>query len=266
MRRRRYFVGLAALLVAASTIILAGPAGALTDDCQNTMNPAQNGNASGLSVACTFVSGASAGTSLIIDDYKDAVWHAGNARQVTVTVNRNGANKEAGNYVLKFAGGAALEKGPTTADVNHSIENLTSTTYDIQNIAPIGAFIDAGTTIRAVLADGWVLSKPTIDGRDAKPLCGPNPGTDTNCATSLGIGVSISNNVGREANNGTTTNDSAVVGSAQTQATGCSTASVAPGCTSVGTGNTDTAEGMHFCAVALGAECADADPATSVTS
>jgi len=222
------------------------------------MNPAQNGNASGLTIACTFVSGATAGTSLIIDDYKDAVWHAGNARQVTATVNRNGANKEAGNYVVKWAGGAGLEKGPSAADVNHSIENLTSTTYDIQNISPIGAFIDAGTTIRQVLADGWVLSKPTIDGRDAKPLCGPSPGTDTNCATSLGITLTISNNVGREGNNGVTANDSNNVASAQTQATGCTTALVAPGCGTVGTGNTDADHGMHFCAVALGAECADA--------
>jgi len=259
MRRRRYFVGLAALLVAASMILIAAPAGATgfgaatvgSDDCVNSMNPANNGNTSGLYIACVFSSAAQAGTSLTIDDYKDAVWHAGAVRQVTATVSRaNGS--EAGHYVVKFAGGAAAELGPQASDVNHSIENLTSTVYTINQTSPLGAFIDAGTTIRAVVPGAanigyWVLSKPTVAGRNGSPACS----TGTTCNKSVGITLSISNNVGREGNNGATTANSAVVTSAQSNPTGCTGTDPAD-CSGAGTGNTSADQGMHFDATDAG--------------
>jgi len=247
--------------------MLAGPAGAdsVADDCQNTMNPANNGNSSGLIIACEFSGLATAGTSLTIEDYKDAVWHAGNARQVTVTVSRANSS-EAGHYVVKWTGtgvacttascpagtsftGSATELGPVPSDVNHSIENLTSTVYDVQATSPLGSFIDAGTTIRSISPndpvthkDGyWVLSKPTIEGRNDAPTCpGANP-----CNKSNTILLTISNNVGREGNNGATTATTGTVTSAWTAATGCTGVDPAD-CSGLGTGNTSASQGMHF--------------------
>jgi len=281
MRRRRYFAGLAALLVAASMLLIAAPAGAAgfgspstltgTDTCVNSMNPANSGNSSGLYIACTFASGlTSAGSALTILDYKNAVWHSAATRQVTVKVSRSSASGEAGNYVLRWEGANAIatqQLGPQASDVNHSIENPTSTQYFVNGNnnagtenTPLASFIDAGTTIRAIGSDGggsfWVLSKPTIAGKDDKPTC-PVP-TDVSCALSTEITVRIANHVGRDGNNGATTAGSSTVTSAQVNPSGCSTGAT-PGCTSAGTGNTAAATGMHFCEPALGAECASTD-------
>jgi len=281
MRRRRYFAGLAALLVAASMLMIAAPAGATgfgtpstltgTDSCVTSMSPASSGNSSGLYIACNFASGlTSAGSAFTILDYKDAVWHSSATRNVTVKVSRASGTGEAGNYVLRWEGANAIatqQLGPTASDVNHSIENPTSTAYFVggNNNAgtentPLASFIDAGTTIRAIGSDGggsfWVLSKPTIAGRDDKPTC-PVP-TDVSCALSTEITVRISNNVGRDGNNGATTAGSATVTSAQVNPSGCSTGAT-PGCTSAGTANSTTVTGMHFCEPALGAECASTD-------
>lgn len=281
MRRRRYFAGLAALLVAASMILIAAPAGAAgfgspstltgTDSCVNSMSPANSGNSSGLVIACNFASGlTSAGSALTVLDYKNAVWHSAATRNVTVKVSRASATGEAGNYVLRWEGATAIatqQLGPQASDVNHSIENPTSTAYfvngnnnaGVEN-TPLASFIDAGTTIRAIGADGggsfWVLSKPTIAGRNDAPTC-PVP-TDVSCALSNEITVRIANHVGRDGNNGVTTAGSSTVTSAQVNPSGCSTGAT-PGCTSAGTGNSTTVTGMHFCEPALGAECASTD-------
>src|SRR6266550_4321161 len=91
MRRRRYFVGLFAALMAASTILIAtaaAPAGAVqSSHCKETMDPSGQGNASGLSVSCEF-SSAGLSPQIRITDYKDAVWHYGAARTVAVFVKR----------------------------------------------------------------------------------------------------------------------------------------------------------------------------------
>jgi len=243
-------------------ILIAAPAGATgfgatsvgSDDCVNSMNPANNGNSSGLVIACVFSGLATAGTSLTIEDYKDAVWHAGAVRQVTATVSRaNGS--EAGHYVVKFAGGAAAELGPQASDVNHSIENLTSTVYDVNSTSPIGSFIDAGTTIRSIVAGGagvgyWVLSKPTVAGRvPGNPGC-TSAGGGT-CNKSVGILLSISNNVGRDGNNGATTAGSNVLTSAFTPQTGCTGTDPAD-CSGAGTGNTSADQGMNFASTDAG--------------
>jgi len=239
--------------------MIAGPAGAssTSDDCQNTMNPANNGNSSGLIIACEFSGLATAGTSLTIEDYKNAIWHAGSARQVNATVSRaNGS--EAGHYIVKWTGsvvapsttGNGPELGPVAGDVNHSIENLTSTVYDVQNTSPLGAFIDAGTTIRSVVSGTggyWVLSKPTVAGRNGVPACA----SGTTCNKSNPILLTISNNVGREGNNGITTANSAVVTSAQSNPTGCTGVDPAD-CSGAGTGNTSAIQGMHFDATDAG--------------
>ena len=145
MRRRRYFVGLIAALMAASTLMLAAgaaPAGAASD-CNESMNPAASGNASGLIVSCTF-SSAGAATSLVIQDYADAEWHYGAARTVAVSVIRTGAapGTVAAGATLQVcpnnltaasatcfgaassnpAGQLSIGNGPAL-DINHSIEN-----------------------------------------------------------------------------------------------------------------------------------------------
>jgi len=239
--------------------MIAGPAGASStaDTCNNTMNPANNGNSSGLIIACQFSSATTAGTSLTIEDYKDAVWHAGAVRSVNVTVSRaNGS--EAGHYVVKWTGtvvapsttGSATELGPVPGDVNHSIENLQSTVYTINQTSPLGAFIDAGTTIRSVVSGTggyWVLSKPTVAGRNGNPACS----TGTTCDKSVAISLVISNNVGREGNNGVTTANSATVTSAQSNPTGCTGVDPAD-CSGAGTGNTSADQGMQFTAADAG--------------
>src|SRR6185503_15135838 len=98
MRCRGFFVGLtAALMAVTSVIIVAGPAGGLANECHEGMDPYGNGNASGLTVACTFISGAAAGISFTMEDAYDAtadgtavpagaLYHYGAARTVNVTL------------------------------------------------------------------------------------------------------------------------------------------------------------------------------------
>src|SRR5712691_12932208 len=90
MRCRGLFVGLTATFLACSSIFIrVGPAGAASS-CDESMNPAAAGNASGLIVACTF-SSAGVSSALTIQDYADAAWHFGGARTVAVYAVRTGA-------------------------------------------------------------------------------------------------------------------------------------------------------------------------------
>jgi hypothetical protein len=233
MRCRGFFVGLtAALLAVCSVIIVAGPAGA-ANACEESMNPAAAGNASGLVVGCTFDSPL--GTSIIIEDYADAVWHYGAARNVHVTVARTtvaGVPSTAGKTTIKSrptnnttvascvnspAGQTGIPAGNleiTAADVNHSVENAASST------TLTGIFINPGSFIKTVVATGTgctkvitvTLNKATLAGG---PLCPASPGPATgNCANSVGANVLVSNDTGRSVSDGVTSAGSATVTSA----------------------------------------------------
>ena len=234
MDGRRYFVGLVAGLMAASTLVLAGPAGAASS-CDESMNPAASGNASGLIVACTF-SSAGVSTGLTIQDYADAEWHWGAARSANVTVARTtvgGVPSTAGKLTIKSrplnntaaascanspAGQTAIPAGNlaiSALDINHSIEFVSS------NTTLTGKFINPGSFIKAVAAPTGTgcaqttvvtLSKATLAGG---PLCPASPGPATgNCANSVGAQVLISNDSGRAAMDGVTTAGSNAVTSA----------------------------------------------------
>jgi hypothetical protein len=207
MRCRGFVVGLtAALLAVSSIIIFAGPAGAISNACDETMNPAGGGNASGLIVACTFASKADAGTQLLINDYDNAVWHYGASRNVNVTVARTGAapGTTAGQTTITTTATSATQLAITAADVNHSIEFATSNaapSWTGKFIAP-GSFIvcvGAGCT-PALGANVVKLSKPTLAGG---PLCPGSPAPAT-CAASLPAAVIVSNGTGRAVNDGKT--------------------------------------------------------------
>jgi len=232
MRRRRYFVGLAAALMAASTLVIsAAPAGAASD-CNESMNPAAGGNASGLIVSCVF-SSAGVSTALTIHDYADAVWHFGQARSVNVTVQRTGSpGTTAGKLTIKSrptnntalascanspAGQTGVPAGNlaiTAADTNRSIEFATSTA------TLTGIFIAPGTFIKSVAAATGTgcatttvvtLSQATIAGG---PLCPASPGPATGaCTNSVGAQVLVANDIGRAVTDGATTAGSACVSS-----------------------------------------------------
>ncbi len=245
MRCRGLFVGLTAALMAASSImIFAGPAGAASS-CNESMNPAAQGNASGLIVACTF-SNAGAGSALTVTDYDDALWHYGAARSVNVTVQRTNSST-AGKLTIKSrptnntvvascanspAGQTGIPAGNlaiTAADVNHSIE------FAASSATKTGVFINPGTFIKSVAAATGTacaqitvvtLSKATLAGG---PLCPASPGPATgNCTNSVGAQVLVSNDTGRAVTDGHTTAASNVVTSATAHfctpaLTGCTT-------------------------------------------
>jgi len=196
MRFRRYFVGLAAVLMAVtSTIIIAGPAGAVSNTCNSTMNPAANGGASGLIVACTFTNKANAGASLTINDYNDAVWHYGASRNVSVTFNPTVLNATI-TTTATCATQLAIGAGPA-GDVNHSVEFATSNpatppTGCIPSacVGWAGQYIAPGTFVKSVVGTTVTLSQNRIAG----PSCA-NPCTKT---------VMVSNGIGRETNDGKT--------------------------------------------------------------
>src|SRR2546428_6522163 len=91
--RRRVAIVAVLVLVGAGPVVVsgAGPAGGIGNTCDETMNPAAQGSSSGLTVACTFTD-AGASSSLTINDYDDAVWHYGAARDVNVTVTRTNSS------------------------------------------------------------------------------------------------------------------------------------------------------------------------------
>jgi hypothetical protein len=186
------------------------------------MNPASQGNASGLIVACTF-SSAGVSSALTITDYADAVWHYGAARAVMVGVTRTGAapgtvsgsnlktcatNNTAaaatcfGVASSNPAGSLALGTGPNK-DMNHSVENpLSSPTLTALKIQA-GSFVKAvsGTTItlsKALITTGW-------------PNCN---GTYVSGCTSAPVKVLVSTDNGRQVKDGVTTASSATVTSA----------------------------------------------------
>jgi hypothetical protein len=192
------------------------------------MNPAASGNASGLIVACTL--DAPLGTSNIIQDYADAVWHYGAARNVSVSAVRTGAapGVPSGN-VISFCAtnnttAAAACLGGTApagnlalsaADVNHSIEApQSSTTLQGQRITP-GSFIvcvGAGCS-PALAATKAKLSKPVLNS--AAPNAWPNcTGSYVSGCSSIPVSVLVSNDTGRAVTDGVTSAGSGTVTSA----------------------------------------------------
>jgi hypothetical protein len=227
MRRRRYFVLLAAALMAAATIAIASPAGAISNTCTESMNPAGQGQSSGLTVACTFASGTAAGTNLTVTDAFDpttktgGIWHYGEARNVAVTVKRTGASPgtTAGQTTISTCATNNLTTQPitaacptpgdpagnlaiTAADINHSVEFATS------SATFTGIFITPGTFIKAVTGTTVTLSKATLAGG---PLC---PTSAATCTISKPANVLVSNGTNRAVSDGATTSGSATVTSA----------------------------------------------------
>jgi len=194
MRCRGFFVGLtAALLAVCSIIIVAGPAGAVTNNCDEVMNPAAGGNSSGLLVACTFASKADAGTQLLINDYDNAVWHYGASRNVNVTFNPTVLNA-----VITTTATSATQLAIGAADVNHNVEFPTSNAAPPATgcipsacLAWTGQYIAPGSFVKSVVGTTITLSKNRVPG----PTCS-NPCTKT---------VLVSNGTGREVNDGATT-------------------------------------------------------------
>jgi hypothetical protein len=209
-------------MVVGSIFILAGPAGAASS-CDESMNPAAGGNASGLIVACTF-SSAGVSTGLTIQDYADAQWHFGGARTVAVGVTRTGAapGTVSGSVIKTCAtnnttlgvacfgstaaagqapGALQIGAGPGT-DINHSVENPTS------SATLTGVAITPGSFVRSFTGTSITLSKPVLT--TGWPNC---LGTYASGCTSAPIKVLVSNDTGRQIDDGVTTAGSACVSS-----------------------------------------------------
>jgi len=209
--------------MAASGLLItaAAPAGAAST-CDESMNPAASGNASGLIVSCVF-SAAGVSPQITITDYADAVWHYGSARTVAVSVTRTGAapgtvtsgalvkvcpdnNTTAATTCFGTAasdppGQLHIGGGPG-GDINHSLENLASSPTLTHLLIQAGTFIKttaAGTATlsKAVLAAGW-------------PNC---PGSYVSGCASAPVKLSLDNGTGRAATDGVTTAGSNCVSS-----------------------------------------------------
>jgi hypothetical protein len=211
MHVRKYFVGVAAFLMAATTIVIAGPAGAASS-CTETMNPAANGNSSGLTVACEF-SAAGTSAAITIDDYADAVWHYGAARKVAITIKVVGGSSANQTTIktcptnnaktAKITGTCPTPGAPpgmlaiTSADINHSIEFPTSNSDLTAKVIPAGAFIKSvsGTTVTLGVA-------PSTGNN--KTLKGATCASGTSCAASKAQIVYVSNTTSRDVIDGKT--------------------------------------------------------------
>jgi hypothetical protein len=187
--------------MAAGTIIIAGPAGAVTTACteKDVFLPLQ-GQPSGLEVACSFTS-AGQFSSATITDYADAEWHAGAARNVLVAEQRGQAgqpaNSTAGSTHIHNTAASGTSLPITNADSNHSIEG--------PGIAP-------GTFMRGIAPNGDVLlNLNTVAGG---PLCPTT--TDAACHPGGTTTVKVANSADRSVKNGGTTVGSNVVTSAGT--------------------------------------------------
>jgi hypothetical protein len=209
-------------MVVGSIFILAGPAGAASS-CDESMNPAAGGNASGLIVACTF-SSAGVSTGLTIQDYADAQWHFGGARTVSVGVTRTGtapgtvsgsviktcATNNTTAAVACFGSTAALGQSPGAlqigagpgTDINHSVENPAS------SATLTGIAITPGSFVRSFTGTSITLSKPVLT--TGWPNC---LGTYASGCTSAPVKVLVSNDTGRQIDDGVTTSGSACVSS-----------------------------------------------------
>jgi len=210
-----------------SIIIIAGPAGALANECHEGMDPYGNGNASGLTVACTFLSGTAAGLNFTMEDAYDAtadgtavpagaLYHYGAARTVNVTLSRTSATVFSPANILKGCatnntvaavvsaacpapGAAAGNLAFSQADVNRSVEFPTSTA------AMTGILIQPGTFIScvgagcspAIAATSAKISKPVIQGATPAPCAGA-------CATTPSVGVLVSHGTNRAVLDATT--------------------------------------------------------------
>jgi hypothetical protein len=191
MRGHRYLVGLAAALMAASTIILAGPAGAvISNACTEGNNPGLQGNASGLTGACTFTAaGISGATAFTIAEYGDAEWLYGAARNITgVKEKRTGTapGTTAGQTTFQNTAAGVNNAGNLPIGVNfinHSIEG--------PGIAP-GSFVSAvsGTTVTPNL--------PLVAGG---PTC---PGTYADGCTTNVTQIKVGNSTNRMVSDGAT--------------------------------------------------------------
>jgi hypothetical protein len=256
-------------MVVGSIFILAGPAGAVST-CDESMNPAAGGNASGLIVACNF-SNAGVSTALTIQDYADAEWHFGAARTVAVAVTRTGAapgtvtgsviktcatnNTTAaatcfGVAAAQPAGALQIGSGPQL-DTNHSIENpLSSATLTHLAIAA-GSFIKSVAGTAGTATSAVTLSRPLV--ATGWPNC---PGTYASGCTSAPLKVIISNDSGRQVTDGVTTAGSATVTSATAHFCGGASTCTSP---------TDVGKGFTGGDIPDGATIATVNSLTSVT-
>ena len=235
MRGRRYFVGLAAVLITASTLMMAGPSGAaVSNACTETNNPGLQGQPAGLSVACTFTN-AGLGTAITIDDFATAQWHAGAARSVNVTESKGQTGQPsgstAGKTTIKTTATSTTNLAIGLNDVNHSIEG--------KGIAP-------GSFIKAVSSTTVTLNLTTVAGGPVCPTV--NGSTTANCATTLATPVKVGNSTARSVSDGHTTAGSAVVTSA-----------------SMNFKATDVGKGFSGGDIPDGATIASVDSATQVT-
>lgn len=199
MAGRRYFVTLVAAVIAASVLLISGPAGAaVSDACTETNNPGIEGNPAGLNVECTFTN-AGLGTAITIKDYDSAVWHAGAVRNVSITESRGQTGQTsgstAGKTYIKDTTTTATSLAIGTADINHSIEG--------PGIAP-------GSFIKSVSSGVVTLNLKTVAGG---PVCSGSPPA-TNCATTLPTTVKVANSTARSVADGHTTAGSSTVTSA----------------------------------------------------
>ena len=247
MRCRGFFVGLtAALMAVTSIIIIAGPAGAVTNACIEDMNPAGQGNASGLTVACTFVSGAAVGLNFTLTDAYDAtsdglgpasgaIYHYGAARIVNVTATRTGAapgvltganiiSCATNNTTAAVSSAACPAPGAlpgnlafSAADINHSVEFATS------SATLTGQFINPGSFVKAVAGTTVTLSKPLITA--GAPAC---PGTYASGCKIAAAQVLVSNGTNRATTDMATTAGSGVITSATAHFCGGASTCTAP--------------------------------------
>jgi len=217
-----------------SIIIIAGPAGALANECHEGMDPYGNGNASGLTVACTFISGTAAGLNFTMEDAysplspqpggagnlgvaSGALYHYGAARLVNVFMTRNSATTFSPNNILKSCptnntsaafvnattcpspGSAAGHLAFSQADVNRSVEFPTSSATMTGILIQPGTFIScvgAGCT-PAIAATNAKISKPLINAATPAPCSAA-------CANTPTVGVLVSHGTNRAVQDGTT--------------------------------------------------------------
>ncbi|HEY5171348.1 MAG TPA: hypothetical protein VIK54_06435, partial [Acidimicrobiia bacterium] len=177
---KKSLIGLLAAVLAAATIVLAAPAGAIVNACTVSMWPNLPGGQSNLKQNCTETTATGTvgghglgalGQETSLEDFPQAIWHFGAARAITAS-----ANNAAGTAATGTASASTCITSATghfkAADLNHGISgtNIPARTIivAVNPTAPCTAANQA--TINVNLAANKVLSGDTLlvensDGR-----------------------------------------------------------------------------------------------------
>jgi hypothetical protein len=192
---KRIAIGLIAAALAVASVAMAAPAGAVTNSCAApggiSMFPNVPAGQSNLQVSCTLTTATSFANQFYkVEDFPQAVWHAGAGRQVTGSTTSGSPNitLTAGHFsasdvnhpISGFSASASLNGGTTPATsltasglpAGAFIKTFTDATHAVLNVNATGTFTGRkwtieNTTSRTVLDASTTSASGTVTSATA---------------------------------------------------------------------------------------------------